>query len=96
MTFAHELGHNLNGLHSFEEGQGRTGGIMDYGDGKLNGHYQFNSKYRKQAMCDKLNQNVGGCNGHFKLASAATPEPTPQPTRERRTHRRRRRAIRRW
>jgi hypothetical protein len=27
--------------------QGRTGGLMDYGDGRLKGTYQFNSKYRK-------------------------------------------------
>jgi hypothetical protein len=48
LTFAHELGHNFNGGHSFEEGQGKTGGVMDYGDGKLSGHYQFNTKYRKK------------------------------------------------
>jgi hypothetical protein len=28
-TFAHELGHNFGGNHAFQEGQGRTGGIMD-------------------------------------------------------------------
>lgn len=55
-TFAHELGHNLNGSHSFEEGQGVTGGIMDYGNGKLNGHYQFNTKYRKTDMCGHINK----------------------------------------
>mmetsp|Transcript_3966 Transcript_3966/g.7075 ORF Transcript_3966/g.7075 Transcript_3966/m.7075 type:complete len:759 (-) Transcript_3966:320-2596(-) len=55
-TFAHELGHNFNGSHSFEEGQGNTGGIMDYGDGKLDGHYQFNSKYRKTDMCGHLDK----------------------------------------
>ena len=39
-TFAHEIGHNFGADHSFEEGQGKTGGIMDYGDGKLDGEYQ--------------------------------------------------------
>lgn len=35
---------------------GRTGpGIMDYGDGKLNGIYQFNTRYRKQEMCRQMN-----------------------------------------
>ena len=32
-TFAHEVGHNFGCDHAFDEGQGRTGGIMDYGDG---------------------------------------------------------------
>jgi hypothetical protein len=31
LTLAHELGHSLGGAHSFQLGQGRTGGIMDYG-----------------------------------------------------------------
>merc|ERR1719240_104814 len=55
-TFAHELGHNFGGKHSFEDGRGKTGGLMDYGDGKLNGHYQFNTKYRKQEMCRQLDR----------------------------------------
>lgn len=48
---AHEIGHNFGGGHSFELGQGTTGGIMDYGDGKLNGIYQFNSRFRQARMC---------------------------------------------
>ena len=36
-VFAHELGHNFGAHHSFEQGKGRTGGVMDYGDGTLNG-----------------------------------------------------------
>ena len=39
---AHEAGHIFGAEHSFENGQGTTGGIMDYGDGKYNGVYQFN------------------------------------------------------
>jgi hypothetical protein len=68
--FAHELGHNFNGRHSFEEGEGRTGGIMDYGDGKLDGVYQFNTKYRKRAMCFKLNERVNKCYGKFVMTDA--------------------------
>tara|TARA_R110002153_G_scaffold243106_6_gene398398 strand:- start:311 stop:1669 length:1359 start_codon:yes stop_codon:yes gene_type:complete len=34
-TFAHELGHAFGGFHSFENGKYKTGGIMDYSDGKL-------------------------------------------------------------
>jgi hypothetical protein len=43
LTFAHEIGHNLGGYHSFEDGVGTTGGIMDYGDGVYNGVFQFNA-----------------------------------------------------
>jgi hypothetical protein len=76
-TFAHELGHNFGGDHSFEDGQGKTGGIMDYGDGKLNGHYQFNTKYRKGTMCEQMNKRVRNCNGNFDIAEDI---PTPPPT----------------
>jgi hypothetical protein len=31
LTFAHELGHVFGSTHSFENGTGTTGGIMDYG-----------------------------------------------------------------
>jgi len=68
-TFAHELGHNLAARHSFEEGQGRTGGIMDYGDGKLNGIYQFNTKYRKAQMCDELTSKKPRCGNLFAAIS---------------------------
>ncbi|GMH72250.1 hypothetical protein TrST_g2227 [Triparma strigata] len=57
-TFAHEVGHNFGGSHSFEEGQGSTGGIMDYGDGLLNNIYQFNSKYRKSEICNHIGYNI--------------------------------------
>jgi len=54
-TFAHELGHNFNGDHSFEEGQQRTGGIMDYGVGhNILKPIQFNSKYRRTAVCGEV------------------------------------------
>jgi hypothetical protein len=82
-TFAHELGHNFDADHTFEEGQGRTGGIMDYGDGKLNGVYQFNTKYRKAEMCRELSTKKPLCGNLFAKASEPmpTPAPTPMPSR---------------
>ena len=45
LTFIHELGHNFGMDHSFELGQGITGGFMDYGDGTYNGAYSWNPQY---------------------------------------------------
>merc|ERR1711972_426576 len=77
-TFAHELGHNFGGFHSFEEGQGKTGGLMDYGDRTLNGVYQFNTKHRKAEMCALVDSRVSQCGDNFKT-SGPTPAPTPAP-----------------
>merc|ERR1711953_1628598 len=76
--FAHELGHNFGGFHSFEEGQGQTGGLMDYGDQKLNGVYQFNTKHRKAEMCALVDSRVRQCGDNFRT-SGPTPAPTPAP-----------------
>jgi len=59
---AHELGHNFGAQHSFEQGQGKTGGIMDYGDGSLNGVYRFND-LRKSEICGQLTAQVNSCSG---------------------------------
>jgi hypothetical protein len=82
LIFAHELGHNFGGRHSFEEGQGKTGGIMDYGEGTLNGAYQFNTEYRKTEMCQKISSVVRQCRaaGNFEVSSFVSPAPTPAPT----------------
>merc|ERR1712007_168882 len=34
---------------------------MDYGDGTLNGEYQFNTQYRKAEMCATLQDRVPTC-----------------------------------
>ena len=88
-TFAHEIGHNFNARHSFEEGRKATGGIMDYGNGKLDGIYQFNTKYRKDEICKKLRRVIPTCgafhpkngNGGGRGRGAKeTAYPTPFPT----------------
>ncbi len=55
LTFIHELGHNFGLQHSFEEGQGSTGGFMDYGDGTLNGEYSWNPFYREAEFEAEVN-----------------------------------------
>jgi len=75
LTFAHELGHNFGGMHSFEDGEKATGGIMDYGDGTLDGEYQFNSKYRKEEICSRLDVLVNNCQGKFTEASCSCSSP---------------------
>lgn len=45
LTFAHELGHGFGCSHTFDGGKG---GIMDYGDGKYDGVYQFSPKNRDE------------------------------------------------
>jgi hypothetical protein len=51
--FAHELGHSMGAYHSFENGQGRTGGIMDYGNYSYNGVVQFHP-YKRAEICPEF------------------------------------------
>lgn len=71
---AHEIGHNFGGGHSFELGQGTTGGIMDYGPGRLNGIYQFNSRFRQVPMCQliagrKANPQTASCFANYPASN---------------------------
>ncbi|KAJ3345603.1 hypothetical protein HDU83_003903 [Entophlyctis luteolus] len=57
LTVAHEFGHNLNASHAFEQGQGKTGGIMDYADGRYpigTGYYGFHPIYNYPEICPFL------------------------------------------
>jgi len=81
LLYAHEFGHNFAALHSFEEGVGQTGGIMDYGAATVNGVVQFNTKYRRGDMCIALNTRVNNCQGKFVPVGGGITDPnTPRPT----------------
>ena len=50
--------HRTGAGHSFENGQGSTYGIMDYGPGTKDGIYQFNTQFRKAEVCGEINSNI--------------------------------------
>ena len=60
------MGHNFGAKHSFEDGRGNTGGIMDYGNHLVKGLFQFNTKYRKKEICKEI-QSVIGCKNFRKF-----------------------------
>eukprot|EP00445_Apocalathium_hangoei_P079696 CAMPEP_0204189480 /NCGR_PEP_ID=MMETSP0361-20130328/58524_1 /ASSEMBLY_ACC=CAM_ASM_000343 /TAXON_ID=268821 /ORGANISM="Scrippsiella Hangoei, Strain SHTV-5" /LENGTH=438 /DNA_ID=CAMNT_0051150169 /DNA_START=18 /DNA_END=1335 /DNA_ORIENTATION=- len=74
--FAHELGHNLGAKHSFENGKGKTGGIMDYGTDeaiRVNGVLQFNTKFRRDELCKASKQAGAGVATNFGSAHDERP-----------------------
>lgn len=53
LIFAHEVAHNLGATHTFQNGMGKTGGLMDYG----NPYYQEEIQFRPESaseMCTGL------------------------------------------
>jgi len=50
-VLSHELGHGFGMQHAFEQGVGRTGGIMDYGNPMINGAAQFHPVYNQPEVC---------------------------------------------
>jgi hypothetical protein len=61
---------DLQAKHSFEKGQGKTGGIMDYGDGKLKGAYQFYTKYRKAEVCREISKKLASASSRFTFGTS--------------------------
>lgn len=61
---------------------------MDYGDGKINGKYQFNTKYRKSEICEEIQTNAVSCEFfreqgptlHPTTAMPTTSSPSPHPS----------------
>ena len=85
MTFTHELGHLLNARHSFENGQGTTGGIMDYGNPYYKGEIQFND-LRKREFCSHIKRMIAQCSSNLLIKETSptripTMKPTMKPTR---------------
>jgi len=59
---AHEIGHNLGALHTFQLGQGKTGGFMDYGSKEniaKGGVWRFNRKFSESEICNGLKKARG-------------------------------------
>ncbi len=54
LIMSHELGHSIGAQHTFQNGVGTTGGIMDYGSGAYNDVLQFHPVNKPQ-ICGFLN-----------------------------------------
>jgi hypothetical protein len=68
LIFAHELGHILGATHSFENGTGHTGGIMDYGSPYYNNVIQFNPSKRIE-LCSGLTRATIECPSNIFISS---------------------------
>jgi hypothetical protein len=72
LVFAHELGHAIGASHTFQNGIGTTGGLMDYGDGTYNGVAQFYPTNR-QEICPFMTgiKNLGDKCQFFPVTPAS-------------------------
>lgn len=78
-TGSHELAHGLGAVHSFENGVGKTGGVMDYGNGMIPGQgVQGFLPARSSEICLKLQRGV---KSNFLVPMGPTKNPTKAPTR---------------
>ena len=74
LTFAHELGHGFGASHTFFNGVGRTGGIMDYGDGRVNSTVQFLGASRAQ-LCAGMQRAVSMSPACGAVSTEGPPSP---------------------
>eukprot|EP00512_Aurantiochytrium_limacinum_P007415 CAMPEP_0171530634 /NCGR_PEP_ID=MMETSP0959-20130129/13238_1 /TAXON_ID=87120 /ORGANISM="Aurantiochytrium limacinum, Strain ATCCMYA-1381" /LENGTH=551 /DNA_ID=CAMNT_0012073551 /DNA_START=9 /DNA_END=1663 /DNA_ORIENTATION=- len=71
-VYAHEQGHNFGATHSFENGVGTTGGIMDYGNPYIDGRPLFREE-RITQMCSRFSYMVSSeCEFFYSKSSKDT------------------------
>ena len=58
LIFAHEIGHHFGARHTFQNGRGTTGGLMDYTAKPYEGAWQFNSQFSENDLCKILKDTV--------------------------------------
>jgi hypothetical protein len=75
-TLAHELGHGLGMKHSFENGKGMTGGIMDYGNPLVDGVPRFRTERAPEACATLAAMKATRCGLLVDLQRRLAPRPT--------------------